>query len=263
MTANPHIQPISLQSDLDVLRRGELSLPALIDKIEARFKAIEPAIEAYLPEQNRFDRLRQDAALLEAQFPDPATRPALFGALLGVKDIFHVDGFVTRAGSNVPAECFVGRQAEAVTRLKHAGALILGKTVTTEFAYFEPGPTPQSSQPGAHARRQQQRLGGGRRQRLGASHHRHANCRLGHPPGRLLWHRRLQAFVWARPDGGLGHLLTLGRSCRLLHPGCRRHASGSASSRGRLAGKHRACRPPRARRAPGRLPAAIDCAGCL
>ena len=141
MTANPHIQPISLQSDLDVLRRGELSLPALIGKIEARFKAIEPAIEAYLPEQNRFDRLRQDAALLKAQFPDPATRPALFGALLGVKDIFHVDGFVTRAGSNVPAECFVGRQAEAVTRLKHAGALILGKTVTTEFAYFEPGPS--------------------------------------------------------------------------------------------------------------------------
>ena len=78
---------------------------------------------------------------LQAQYPDPAARPALFGALLGVKDIFHVDGFVTRAGASVPPELFAGEEAEVVRRLKMAGALILGKTVTTEFAYFEPGPT--------------------------------------------------------------------------------------------------------------------------
>ena len=62
MTANPYIQAISLQSDLVALRCGDLTLNGLIDKIEARFEAVEPAIEAFLPEPNRFDRLRRDAA---------------------------------------------------------------------------------------------------------------------------------------------------------------------------------------------------------
>jgi Asp-tRNA(Asn)/Glu-tRNA(Gln) amidotransferase A subunit family amidase len=52
-----------------------------------------------------------------------------------------VDGFPTRAGSKLPPEELTGPQAKSVTQLKAAGALILGKTVTTEFAYFEPGPT--------------------------------------------------------------------------------------------------------------------------
>jgi len=60
---------------------------------------------------------------------------------VGVKDIFHAEGFITQAGSRLPAEVLQGREAESVTRLRNAGALIFGKTVTTEFAYFSPGPT--------------------------------------------------------------------------------------------------------------------------
>jgi Asp-tRNA(Asn)/Glu-tRNA(Gln) amidotransferase A subunit family amidase len=55
--------------------------------------------------------------------------------------MFHVDGFLTRAGSRLPPELFSGSEAECVRALRSAGALILGKTVSTEFAYFEPGPT--------------------------------------------------------------------------------------------------------------------------
>jgi Asp-tRNA(Asn)/Glu-tRNA(Gln) amidotransferase A subunit family amidase len=47
----------------------------------------------------------------------------------------------TRAGSALPPEALAGEQGPAVTRLREAGALVLGKTVTTEFAYFDPGPT--------------------------------------------------------------------------------------------------------------------------
>jgi Asp-tRNA(Asn)/Glu-tRNA(Gln) amidotransferase A subunit family amidase len=61
--------------------------------------------------------------------------------LVGVKDNFHVDGFITQAGSRLPWTELQGREAASVTRLKSAGALILGKTFTTEFAYFSPGPT--------------------------------------------------------------------------------------------------------------------------
>ena len=60
---------------------------------------------------------------------------------MGVKDIFAADGFETKAGSKLPAKLFEMPQGPVVSALKRAGALILGKTVTTEFAYFAPGPT--------------------------------------------------------------------------------------------------------------------------
>ncbi len=68
-------------------------------------------------------------------------RPPLFGIPIGIKDIFHVNGFSTHAGSRLPPKQLMGEEAKCVSDLKKAGALILGKTVTTEFAYFEPGPT--------------------------------------------------------------------------------------------------------------------------
>ncbi len=58
-----------------------------------------------------------------------------------MKDIFHVDGFATRGGSRLPPEVLRGPEAASVKALKEAGALILGKTVSTEFAFFAPGPT--------------------------------------------------------------------------------------------------------------------------
>lgn len=141
MASGGFLHRMPLESDVRALRQAEKSPSALIADLEARFTAVEPVIKAYLPEPARFDRLRRDANLLQERFPEFDARPPLFGALLGVKDIFHVDGFTTRAGTEVPPEAFAGDEAQIVTRLKRAGALIVGKTVTTEFAYFEPGPT--------------------------------------------------------------------------------------------------------------------------
>ena len=114
---------------------------AEIDQVEARFKACEPDVLAFIPEDGRFDRLRREARQLLERYPQPDRRPPLLGLLVGVKDIFRVAGFPTRAGSRLPAELFEGEEAASVTRLKETGALILGKTVSTEFAYFAPGPT--------------------------------------------------------------------------------------------------------------------------
>src|SRR5258706_11715405 len=124
-----------------ILRNNQLDLLAYIDDICNRIDAAEPHIHALLPEPERRSRLIADAVALEARFPDPASRPPLYGIPLGIKDMFHVDGFLTRAGSRLPPELFSGSEAECVRTLRSAGALILGKTVSTEFAYFEPGPT--------------------------------------------------------------------------------------------------------------------------
>ncbi len=130
-----------LVSTAEALRTGQLDLITYIDEICDRIDANEPALHALLPETDRRARLKADAAALQARFPDPASRPLLYGIPLGVKDTFRVDGFPTRAGSQLPPELFAGPEAACVTMLRAAGVLILGKTVTTEFAYFEPGPT--------------------------------------------------------------------------------------------------------------------------
>jgi Asp-tRNA(Asn)/Glu-tRNA(Gln) amidotransferase A subunit family amidase len=133
--------PISLPALADALRNNQLPLPQYLAELETRFAAQEPEIQAFVSEVGRFERLRREAEALLARYPDPATRPALFGVPVGVKDIFHVAGMPTRAGSQLPPEVLHGPEAESVTRLKKAGALIFGKTVTTEFAYFAAGPT--------------------------------------------------------------------------------------------------------------------------
>lgn len=135
-TAKVHLNEIvqELQKDTTNVING---LNTVCDRIEQ----VEPEIHALKWEEGRRERLINDAKELEKKYPDPNNRPPLYGILIGVKDLFRADGFLTKAGSKLPPEIFEGKEASSVTKLKEAGALILGKTVTTEFAYFEPGPT--------------------------------------------------------------------------------------------------------------------------
>lgn len=139
MTA--YIAPLPLAATLEALRSGQQDLIAAVNALCDRIEAIDGELQALLPEPNRRERLLAEARALLERYPNPAERPVLFGAFLAVKDIFHVDGFVTRAGSQLPPELFAGEEAETVRALRAAGALIVGKAVTTEFAYYEPGPT--------------------------------------------------------------------------------------------------------------------------
>ncbi|MEZ4770388.1 MAG: amidase [Caldilineales bacterium] len=134
-------QPALLAETVLHLRKNELNSSDYVADMCTRVERIDPAVRALLPEPGRCNRLHAEAAALAARFPDPLSRPPLYGALVAVKDIFHVNGLVTRAGSDVPPELFAGPEAAVVALLREAGALILGKAVTTEFAYFEPGPT--------------------------------------------------------------------------------------------------------------------------
>lgn len=120
---------------------GTLDLKEYINATCDRIDRVDSAVEAFLPEANRLERLLQEADSLREIYPEPESRPSLYGVLIGVKDIYRVDGFPTRAGSNLNPDVLAGPEAECVMLLRQAGALVLGKTVTTEFAYFEPGPT--------------------------------------------------------------------------------------------------------------------------
>jgi Asp-tRNA(Asn)/Glu-tRNA(Gln) amidotransferase A subunit family amidase len=133
--------PQSLPDLAASLRSGVLELEEYLEALEEHFETTEAQVEAFCSESGRFERLVRQARELAERFPAPAGRPALFGVPIGVKDIFNVDGFETHAGSQVPAVELSGPEASSVTALRRAGALIMGKTVTTEFAFFAPGPT--------------------------------------------------------------------------------------------------------------------------
>ena len=72
---------------------------------------------------------------------DPGDGP-LAGVPVGIKDIVDVAGVPTRCGARALADAPPATTDAAIVRLlRAAGAVIVGKTVTTEFAYFDPGPT--------------------------------------------------------------------------------------------------------------------------
>jgi Asp-tRNA(Asn)/Glu-tRNA(Gln) amidotransferase A subunit family amidase len=131
-----------------IARRAKpTALLARLDEFEKFYADKEPHIHAFLEEPDRFARLRREALQLANKNRKPEKRGPLFGLLLGVKDMFQVDGFATHAGSRLPARELKGREAESVGLLKRAGMLVAGKTHTTEFAYFAPGPTRNPNNP--------------------------------------------------------------------------------------------------------------------
>lgn len=70
----------------------------------------------------------------------PGSLP-LRGFSAGIKDLIDVEGMPTRAGSSITSDALAEHDAACVARLRELGVVILGKTVTTEFGYFSPGPT--------------------------------------------------------------------------------------------------------------------------
>jgi Asp-tRNA(Asn)/Glu-tRNA(Gln) amidotransferase A subunit family amidase len=130
------LHPITIQTNLKQAKAGKRFMAEYLTNLETAFDRIEPKIHAFISEPERFQRLHK-----EIDIQKPEGNQPLRGLLVAVKDIFQVDGFATQAGSQLPSVLLAGPEADCITALRKLGALILGKTVTTEFAYFAPGAT--------------------------------------------------------------------------------------------------------------------------
>jgi len=102
-------------------------------------------VRALEPEVLAWAHVDADGALAAARERDAeakAGRPRgpLHGVPVGIKDIFDVAGMPTTAGAREFAHTRPTRDSGAVARLRTAGAVILGKTHTTQFAYRDPSP---------------------------------------------------------------------------------------------------------------------------
>jgi Asp-tRNA(Asn)/Glu-tRNA(Gln) amidotransferase A subunit family amidase len=121
------------------IREGRTTSTALVTACFERIAATEPAIEAWA-------RLDREHALRQAETADRRQREGrplgpLHGVPIGVKDIYDTTDFPTEYGSALWEGFRPQRDAAVVTRLRHAGAVIPGKTVTTEYAYYQPNKT--------------------------------------------------------------------------------------------------------------------------
>jgi Asp-tRNA(Asn)/Glu-tRNA(Gln) amidotransferase A subunit family amidase len=121
------------------LHDGSLSATALTEACLACAAAREPMVHAFAwlsPTQ----ALRQ-AARLDAAARAGAPKGRLFGLPFGVKDVLDTADMVSGYGSPAWAGHRPRADAACVASARRAGAVILGKTVTTEFATRHPGPT--------------------------------------------------------------------------------------------------------------------------
>lgn len=97
-------------------------------------------IDAVNPQVNAFVTVAREAALREARRATAAMRrgkvlPPLFGVPVGIKDVTQTKGILTTYGSTLFKDHVPEADALVVERLKAAGAIVLGKTNTPEFAF--------------------------------------------------------------------------------------------------------------------------------
>jgi Asp-tRNA(Asn)/Glu-tRNA(Gln) amidotransferase A subunit family amidase len=122
-----------------LIRDGVISSEQFVEACLARVRETDEQVQAWA-------FLDPDHALAQARAADEwrlSGRPtgSLHGVPVGIKDIFDTADMPTENGSVLHAGRTPSRDATVVASLRAAGAVIMGKTVTTEFAYFGPGKT--------------------------------------------------------------------------------------------------------------------------
>src|SRR5258708_38622353 len=121
------------------IARGAISAEDYTAACLDQIAAVESQVHAFahldpeyaLKEARELERIRSNGGRIGP----------LHGIPVGIKDIFDTAAYPTECGTRIFAGRRPGADATAVRKLREAGAVIIGKTVTTEFAYFHPGKT--------------------------------------------------------------------------------------------------------------------------
>ncbi|MBM3934622.1 MAG: amidase [SAR202 cluster bacterium] len=122
-----------------LIARKKLSPVELMESLLSRSRALEPKLRVWVT-------LDEGAAMAAARRAEAAVTGGkklgpLHGVPFGIKDIFYTKGVRTTMGSPIYADFVPDHDSAAWARLKRAGAVGIGKTVTTEFACYDPPPT--------------------------------------------------------------------------------------------------------------------------
>ncbi len=130
---------LTVKEASSAIAQGKLSCAGLVRSCLERIDAVEDKIQAWALVDR--EGALEAANLRDQELRQRQWRGPLHGIPLGIKDIFYTAGLRTEAGSQSWSGFVPQYDAAAVNRLKEAGAIIMGKTRTTEFAYLDPAPT--------------------------------------------------------------------------------------------------------------------------
>ncbi len=129
----------SLHRAAQAIRDGQIRPTDLVDTCLERIRTYDSDLQAWV----RVDEAgaRREAEEMTAEAAEGRFRGPLHGIPIGIKDIIDMAGLPTEAGSPLRKGHLAGADAPVVAALRRAGAILLGKTVTVEFACFDPPPT--------------------------------------------------------------------------------------------------------------------------
>jgi Asp-tRNA(Asn)/Glu-tRNA(Gln) amidotransferase A subunit family amidase len=133
------LSSLGARETAEAVRAGRVSAVELVEACLARMRALDFELKAWA-------HIDGEGALAvacerESEARAGRLRGPLHGVPIGVKDIFDVAGMPTTGGAKSFAHTRPSADAGSVARIRAAGAIVLGKTVTTEFAYRDPAPT--------------------------------------------------------------------------------------------------------------------------
>lgn len=129
----------TIHAAAEEIRKGRLSPVDLVKSCLERIERFEDRVHAWV-------LIDREGALARAEecareIAGGGWRGPLHGIPLAIKDIFDVFDWPTAAGSRLWKNSIARQDAPVVRRLRQAGAVFLGKTVTTQYASFDPPPT--------------------------------------------------------------------------------------------------------------------------
>ncbi len=122
-----------------LIAERSLSPVALMEALLARADALEPALRVWVTLDP--DAALADARRSERELDSGKARGPLHGIPIALKDIYNTKGVLTTACSPIYADYVPDHDAHSVALLRQAGAVIMGKAVTTQFASGDPSPT--------------------------------------------------------------------------------------------------------------------------
>jgi Asp-tRNA(Asn)/Glu-tRNA(Gln) amidotransferase A subunit family amidase len=132
--------PNSIYEAASAIYGGNISPRQLVDKCLAQIDKYEDRLHAWIVVD--IENARRTADMMSREIQAGKYLGPLHGIPIGIKDIFDVEGMPTRAGSPLRENISpANKDSPLVAALRKAGAIILGKTVTVEFACFDPSPT--------------------------------------------------------------------------------------------------------------------------
>lgn len=122
-----------------LIRAGKLSARELLETCLANIDRYESRVRAWVLVDR--DRARAEAQTADTERARGIDRGPLHGIPVAIKDIIDVFDWPTACGSHRWANAYARHDAPVVAKLRQAGAVLIGKTVTTQYASFDPPPT--------------------------------------------------------------------------------------------------------------------------